>query len=347
MKAIDTLRIGLVLGLTLTFGAGSAARAQDEPKKEPAKKQVAKEKDADKSAGEKLWIVDFDEAKTIAAKEGKAILMEFTGSDWCPPCIALKEKVFDSDVFQTEAPKHLVLLKLDSPRDKSKQTDKEIEQYQTLSKLHKVSGVPTVILADATGKPFAKKVGYGGDEAKDYTKWLVEKAGLPKKRDSFLAQAKSAQGVERAKLLGQAISGFDSATVLELHGDIVEEIIKLDADNQAGLKAKYEDLLRLPEVKKELSALQEAADDSAELVKKIDEFIKDKKLAGQGLQEALWLKGQNQFGPDAAAREACKKTLEESIAAAPDTDLAKQISATIKRVFKAKEETDKKDEPKK
>ncbi len=28
------------------------------------------------------WVVDFEKAKAQAAKEGKSILMEFTGSDW-------------------------------------------------------------------------------------------------------------------------------------------------------------------------------------------------------------------------------------------------------------------------
>ncbi|MED5278251.1 MAG: thioredoxin family protein, partial [Verrucomicrobiota bacterium] len=36
------------------------------------------------------WLVDFEKAKAQAAKEGKSILMEFTGSDWCPPCIQLE-----------------------------------------------------------------------------------------------------------------------------------------------------------------------------------------------------------------------------------------------------------------
>jgi hypothetical protein len=48
---------------------------------------------------------------------------------------------------QPAAPKHFVMLKLDNPRDKSKQSDKEIKQYETLSKQFGVSGVPTVMLA--------------------------------------------------------------------------------------------------------------------------------------------------------------------------------------------------------
>ena len=76
------------------------------------------------------WLVDFEKAKAQAAKEEKSILMEFTGSDWCPPCKALHKNVLIKDVFKQEMPKHFILLKLDNPRDKSKQTPEEIAQYK-------------------------------------------------------------------------------------------------------------------------------------------------------------------------------------------------------------------------
>lgn len=33
----------------------------------------------------KGWTTDFEAAKAQAKKEGKEILLDFTGSDWCPP----------------------------------------------------------------------------------------------------------------------------------------------------------------------------------------------------------------------------------------------------------------------
>ena len=86
------------------------------------------------AVADEFWLVDFEKAKAQAAKQGKPILMEFTGSDWCPPCKALHKNVLVKDVFKKEMPKHFVLLKLDNPRDKSKQTPEEIEQYKKLSK---------------------------------------------------------------------------------------------------------------------------------------------------------------------------------------------------------------------
>ena len=57
---------------------------------------------------EEGWLVSFEKAKQQAAKEGKPILMEFTGSDWCPPCKALHKNVLVKDAYKNEMPKHFV-----------------------------------------------------------------------------------------------------------------------------------------------------------------------------------------------------------------------------------------------
>ena len=44
------------------------------------------------------------------------LLIEFTGSDWCPPCIMLGRQVFSQPEFKDYAAQHLVLLEVDFPR---------------------------------------------------------------------------------------------------------------------------------------------------------------------------------------------------------------------------------------
>jgi len=39
-----------------------------------------------------LWTRNLEEAQAKAKKEGKSILMEFTGSDWCPPCVLVQRE---------------------------------------------------------------------------------------------------------------------------------------------------------------------------------------------------------------------------------------------------------------
>ncbi len=118
------------------------------------------------------WVVDFEKAKAQAAKEGKSILMEFTGSDWCPPCKALKKTVFNSDAFKKYAKSSLVLVELDFPRGKNLITKEQAAYNRTLAKKFKVGGYPTVILMDASGKQLLKKVGYGRTPVEAYIKML-------------------------------------------------------------------------------------------------------------------------------------------------------------------------------
>ena len=125
-----------------------------------------------------IWLTNFAQAKTQAAKEGKLILMEFTGSDWCGPCIALEKNVLSTDTFKQSIPGKFVLLKLDTPRDKSKQTPQEIAQYRTLSSQYKVRGVPTVNVTDPKGNERHRQVGYSSRQsAQQWVSNILKVAG--------------------------------------------------------------------------------------------------------------------------------------------------------------------------
>jgi thioredoxin-related protein len=282
---------------------------------------------------EEGWLVDFKAAQEKAAAEGKEILMEFTGSDWCPPCIALHDKVLVTDEFKTKAPEHFILLKLDTPRDKSKQTPEEIEQYKKLSAEYKISGVPTIILADKTGKPFAKFLGYGGQEAEEYVKNLTEKKANRAKRDEILAKADKASGVDKAKLLDEAVAIVeDNDLAVAKYRDLVDEIVKLDAENAGGLKKKYESLVKLDEIRTALKEITIAAGaDVAGALPKIDELIDAKQPEGEVLQEVLYRKAQLQMRTDKAA---AKATMEAALEAAPASRMAAQIKLVLETQFK-------------
>ena len=76
-----------------------------------------------------LWVSDFEKAKTTAAAEGKDLLIDFTGSDWCGWCIKLRKEVFDLDAFKAAGPKNFVLVEIDFPQNKSK-LSKETQRWR-------------------------------------------------------------------------------------------------------------------------------------------------------------------------------------------------------------------------
>lgn len=102
------------------------------------------------------WETDVDAALALAKKEKKAVMLEFTGSDWCPPCIMMGKEVFSKEEFLKAASKNYVLVHLDFPR-KEKEGNKELVEKNTpyLEK-YKVSGFPTVVLLDSEGVEFSR-----------------------------------------------------------------------------------------------------------------------------------------------------------------------------------------------
>ncbi|MEG0838037.1 MAG: thioredoxin family protein [Akkermansia sp.] len=182
-----------------------------------------------------VWLTDIAEAQKKAAAENKLILMDFTGSDWCHYCQVIKKDVFDKEEFQKPASEQFVLLELDFPNTPGKQTPEVKQKNKVLAEKYEVRGFPTIIFADATGRPVDS---FSGALPMDQVK------------------AKMTQAIEKNKTITAAIKKADAATgdakidalveVLKLapsdykdgfYSDIKEEIIKLDVNDKKGLKA--------------------------------------------------------------------------------------------------------------
>jgi len=103
------------------------------------------------------WLDDFDQALAKAKDEKKPVLLEFTGSDWCPPCIALSKNVFSKKEFMDSASQKFVLVKLDFPRGNKVLSEKN----EPFAQKFKIDGFPTVVLLDSEGKEFTRF--YGGE----------------------------------------------------------------------------------------------------------------------------------------------------------------------------------------
>ena len=76
------------------------------------------------------WFTDLDEAKAVAAKENKPLLVDFTGSDWCGFCIKLHAEVFDTPEFG-EFAKGYVLVELDFPNKKPQSAEEKARNKAT------------------------------------------------------------------------------------------------------------------------------------------------------------------------------------------------------------------------
>ena len=123
-------------------------------------------------AAELTWQTDFAEASKQAAQEHKYILLDFTGSDWCPWCIKMDKEVFDGSQFSDFAAKNLILVRVDFPR-KAAQSPNEKSQNEELAKKYAIEGFPTYVLLDSNGKEVRRQVGYLQGGATAFIGWLA------------------------------------------------------------------------------------------------------------------------------------------------------------------------------
>ena len=124
------------------------------------------------------WQTDYEQALATAKAAKKCVLLDFTGSDWCGPCIQMKKVVFSKAAFLNYANTNLVLVEIDYPRVKTlpekitKQNERLMHQYG-IDK----SGYPTVILLNPDGKILGQLEGYSGERPADIIAWVEKLRG--------------------------------------------------------------------------------------------------------------------------------------------------------------------------
>jgi thioredoxin-related protein len=101
-----------------------------------------------------VWETDFDKAKEEAKSEHKYILLNFSGSDWCGPCIRMHKEIFENAAFTGYSNEHLVLVNADFPRLKkhSLSSDQQKKNDQLADTYNKEGKFPLTLLLAADGK---------------------------------------------------------------------------------------------------------------------------------------------------------------------------------------------------
>ncbi|MCI7005056.1 MAG: thioredoxin family protein [Akkermansia muciniphila] len=172
------------------------------------------------------WMTDFDAAKARAAKEGKAVLIDFTGSDWCGYCIKLRRDVFDKDDFTVYAKDKFVLLEIDQPH-KIKMPPEKLAANRKLAESYGVDGYPTVLVVDSEGILMGGFCGYPGsaDEVQD----LLDNA-----YDNY-KKLKDAGKDKKLEVLRTIYDGLDE-DLQECADSLRRAIIAADPEDKAGLR---------------------------------------------------------------------------------------------------------------
>ncbi len=318
------------------------------------------------------WETDYEKAKATAASgnEPRDILINFTGSDWCGWCIKLREGVFEKDTFKIEAPKTFVLMEADFPQEK-KLPEALKTQNDKLAKAFSIEGYPTLVLTDATGRPYARAEFEEEDTPRIFLDRLADLRKQRVKRDEYFTKAAKADGLEKAKLLFEGMKELDPATIHTFYTKETSAIIELDTKDTLEVKkardafaaslnetaeaearqkeeAKVLDPIgeKLEAMSKELEKMIETGD-TASFEKAMDKLIADGNLTGVGKQYILMQK-LGVYGPDRI--DTAASVLEQVIAIDPKSSFgieAANFKANLSEIRKQVEESKKSetDEP--
>lgn len=116
------------------------------------------------------WLGDFREATKQATDTHKLILVNFSGSDWCIPCMRLRKEILESATFESYASAHLVLVRADFPRLKKNQLSKDQAKLNDdlAEKYNPEGSFPFTLLIDGNGKVLKKWDGYPNESPEKF-----------------------------------------------------------------------------------------------------------------------------------------------------------------------------------
>ena len=208
------------------------------------------------------WMTDLEAAKTKAAAENKAVLVDFTGSDWCGWCIRLRKQVLDTPAFETYAKDKFVLMEVDVPQN-PKFDQALLKRNQELCEQYGVSGFPTILVINPKGDVVGGFSGYVASTAE-----AAKPLDAALATAALLAKAETQQGAEQVATLAAAYKSLPE-DLRENASALRQRIIALDTDDTSGMK-------RLQRVQEQRVALQQAinkAASAAEAIAIVDQAL--------------------------------------------------------------------------
>lgn len=215
-------RAGLValLGLASGLGAQSSQTSSAEPSRQ-------------EEAGGPLLCSSMEEACRVASERHLDILRLFTGDDWCPACQHLESTILSRPEWGRAMRGRVVLVREPLPGYRPEGAELlAVEQRRAAMRQMNVNGVPTAVLTDERGLPYACVSG-SDVSVQAYLSRVREALSRRIPRDAALARAQSCEGLERAAALIEALEQVPIG-LRGCYSTWQDEINRLDPQNRLG-----------------------------------------------------------------------------------------------------------------
>ncbi len=119
------------------------------------------------------WSTDFEAAKQTANEKNQNIVLVFSGSDWCGPCIKLEKEIWNSEAFKVNGESSFVMLRADFPRRKKNALSETQQAHNNnLAATYNSNGYfPLVVVLNQEGTVLGE-TGYKKITAQEYINLL-------------------------------------------------------------------------------------------------------------------------------------------------------------------------------
>lgn len=275
-----------------------------------------------------VWHRDYASGLAEAKAEGKKLLVVFTGTDWIEICGKFYDEILGDPAFIEAVSARFSLVKLEFPQD-NRLPRGEAAERAVLREAYRVRGFPTVILADAEGRPFGIN-GYQPVTAEDYAGQILAVETTHREGLAAAAKAGEAEGLEKAKALGRAIPDLPGTLLARFYRPEMEAVLAADPGDALKLRETFRGLLADAEFNRQLQLLAKEAK-WEDMIALTDQHIEEQKLSGGSLQAALLNRAgfEQRAGKGGAALETLRAVIDLDKDSEPGQEAARILGAAV------------------
>lgn len=199
-------------------------------------------------AGAVEWLTNVEEAQKLAAEQGKAVLVDFTGTDWCVYCREMHAKVLDTPEFEAYAAPKFVCVEMDLPH-KPLLPKAQLEYNRGIVKRYGVTGYPTLLVLNTAGEVTG---GFIGGKAE--LGYVSEQLDIALENAKNLPRLAELTGAERVHALQNLYTTFRGLEKLGTSHVYRRLLLEADTEDVTGIQTEERTFRRLAEYRDRLQA---------------------------------------------------------------------------------------------
>lgn len=196
-----------------------------------------------------------EEAQRAAAEQGKAVLAEFTGSDWCVYCRELEQRVLHTAEFERYAEPRFICVVADLPHTKLLPPE-QLSANRALAARYGVTGYPTLLVLNAAGEVTGGFIG-----SKTDVRAVCDSLDVALQNAADLPRLPELTGEARVQALQNLYTAYRGLEKLGAAHVYRKMLLEADTEDVTGIQTEERTYRRMEDYR---TRLRNAADEAAE-----------------------------------------------------------------------------------